>query len=102
MAFAHGYGGVAKVEQHFAAVEVVRAQGLLRVAFWRVGKYQYAEAVAYFKLVELLHERQGGGSAFDAAAQEGDVIDNDHRGAGSFYGGGDGQRYVLQKVFVAG
>jgi len=102
VAFAHGDGGIAKVEQHFAAMQVVTPQGQLRVSLGRVGKHQYAEAMAYFKLVELLHEGQGGGGAFDAPAQEGDVIDNDHGGAGFFHGGSDGERYVLHKVFVAG
>jgi len=94
-AFADGEGAVGKVDEQFAAVQVVGADGLGRVApFGGMRQYQDGQVVVGFERFEAFHERKGHCGIFGAAAQAGNVIDDEHGGLNALdlmFDGGDEQ-----------
>ena len=80
-AFADGEGAVGKVDEEFAAVEVVGREGCAGVAaFGCVGEHEDGQVVLRFEGFEVLHEAEGDGGVFGTAAQAGDVVDNEDGG----------------------
>lgn len=106
MAFADGEGAVGKVDEHFAALQVVDGEGFAGVAFGRVCEHEHAEVVFGFECLEGFHEGHGIAGAFGAAAHVGDVVDNEHAGFGFFDVAADGFLQVgvivLEQGGVAG
>lgn len=77
LALAESEGAVGKVEEHFAALQVVAGEGLCGVAFGGMGQHQQAEAVLLFEAAQVAHEQDGAGGGLGAGAQAGEVIDDD-------------------------
>ena len=106
MAFADGEGAVGKVDEHFAALQIVDGEGFAGVAFGRVREHEHAEVVFGFERLEGFHEGHGVAGAFGAAAHVGDVVDNEHAGFGFFDVAADGFLQVgvivLEQGGVAG
>jgi len=94
-AFADGEGAVGKVDEQFAAVQVVGADGLGGVApFGGMRQYQDGQVVVGFERFEAFHERERHGRVFGAAAQAGNVVDDEHGGLNALdllFDGGDEQ-----------
>ena len=76
-----GEGAVGKVDEEFAAVEVVGRDGRARVAaFWDMGQHEDGQVEIGLEGFEVFHEVERYGCVFGTAAQAGDVIDNEHGG----------------------
>ena len=56
LAFAYGEGAIGKVDEHFAALQMVLGNGLRGVAFWGVGQHQYGAIVFGFDGLQAAHK----------------------------------------------
>jgi len=79
---ADGEGAVGKVDEHFAALQVVCRERVGRVALWGVGQHKDGQVVCGFEGLEVFHKGKRTGDVFGTAAQAGNVVDNEHGGAG--------------------
>ncbi len=99
LAFADGEGAVGKVEEHFAALQVVTGNGVGGVALGCVGEHEYRQFVLPLECLELLHEGEGAAGGTGAATEAGDVVDYEHAG----FGGDEGVfEPVADELVVAG
>jgi hypothetical protein len=55
LVLAGGEGAVAKVDEHFAVLQVVHGEGSGEVAFWGVGQHQHNEPMPGFKGLSVLN-----------------------------------------------
>ena len=85
-AFADGEGTVAKIDEHFAALQVVLGDGLCGVALGCVGQQQYGYIVFCFDVLQAAHEGKSASSGVGIVLQAVDIIDNKHFGFGGEYG----------------
>ena len=56
LAFANGEGAVAKVDEHFAALQVVFGDGFYRVAFGGMRQHQNGDVVFGFDGLQAAHQ----------------------------------------------
>ena len=86
MALADGKGAVGKVEEHFAALQVVTANGFCGVALGGMRQHQYRETILLLNGLQFGHEAYGAGGRLGTAAQAGNVINYQNAGtAGNQY-----------------
>ena len=79
-----GEGTVGKVDEHFAAVQVVGRERSRGVSLGRVGQHQYRQVVFGFECLKLFHNRNCAGDMFSAVAHTGNIVDNKHGGVDFF------------------
>jgi len=86
VALANGEGAVGKINEHFAALQVVHCEWFVRVALGCVRQHQYRQLVFGFECFEHFHKRHGVFYVAGAAAHVGNVIDNERLRPGFLHG----------------
>lgn len=108
VAMADGKGAVGKVDEHFAALQVVYSNGVVEGALGRMRQHEHAEAVLCFERFEHFDEGQRRRGLRYRATHAGDVVDNEHPGLGLLHCALDLPLHVIfvivvhQRVVAAG
>jgi len=77
-AAADGESAVGKIDQHFAALQIVDGDGFERIALGRMRQHQDGKLVLRFEPLKHFHEPERGHAVFGASAYAGDIIEDEH------------------------